>query len=1027
MTCSHCGTDITAGAARCPGCGAPQASSTAKIGSPGDLDVTGGVDLDVTGGIPDAGAFETIGGGTPSAGTGTHPLGLDVTQMQGPARPAWTHATPTGAPRQFTMLTPGQTLGVRYHIIRLLGVGGMGAVYHAWDAELGVAVALKVIRGDITGDPDATAAIERQFKRELLLARQVTHKHVVRIHDLGSIDGIKYITMPYVQGADLSSMLKESGRLPIPRTLRYITQIVGGLVAAHEAGVVHRDLKPANIMIDGDDQALIMDFGIAHSSSAGGSGVEQVVGTLAYMAPEQAQAKPTDQRADVYALGMMLREMLVGRKPTSDGQQALADLMERIKEAPPRLRTIDETIPEPLDALAARCVEPDPANRFQTSPELAAALAALDDDGNLRPVPKAVLSPWRMTVAAVLVVATIGIAAVAVRKTTPATAPKAIEPISVLVADFDNKTGDAVFDNALEQPLTLSIEGAAFITSYARRDAVKLAQTLGATGKLDAASARLVAFREGIKYVLAGAVTSNGSHYQLQLDAIEPAGGKTVKSATATASSKGDVLTAVDALAAKIRTGLGDTKVDAGSKGVPAGERFTAGSLDAFREYTTAQDASVAGRDEEAVVHYRRAIELDPKFGRAYSGLAVSTQRLGHSDEATAAWNTALSLIDRMTDREKYRTLGSYYLGIVQNYDKAAENYNNLVTAYPLDSGGFANLALAHFYLHDFAKALAEGRRASELDPRNLTNKQNLALYGMYAGDFKGGAKDAKAVIAENASIFKARLPLAMDATFRGDLAAARAAYEDMAKTGALGTSLAIQGRADLDLYSGRPDEAKADLTRGIAADVAAKATTAATVKQILLAEAELAAGRRAQAVDAAHAGLKQSRQLAVIVPAARVLLRAGKTAEARTIATELEGQLQKQNRAYGKIVLAEIALEEKRPAAEAIDLLTQARQLADLWLGRYVFGIAYVQASAFAEAIAELEACDKRRGEATALFFDDKPTIRYLAVLPYWMGRAQEGLNITASAKARYEEFLALKKDAAADPLVQDARRRVK
>ena len=224
-----------------------------------------------------------------------------------------------------------------------------------------------------------TAAIERQFKRELLLARQVTHKHVVRIHDLGDIDGIKYITMPYVQGADLATILKKEGILPIPRTLRYITQIVGGLVAAHEAGVVHRDLKPANIMIDEDDSGA--DHGLRHRALVHRrrQRAEKVVGTLAYMAPEQAQAKPTDQRADVYALGMMLREMLIGKKPSSDGQQALADLMARIKDAPPRLRTIDETIPEPLDDLAARCVEPDPANRFQSSAELAAALAALDE------------------------------------------------------------------------------------------------------------------------------------------------------------------------------------------------------------------------------------------------------------------------------------------------------------------------------------------------------------------------------------------------------------------------------------------------------------------------------------------------------------------------------------------------------------------------------------------------------------------------------------------------------------------------
>jgi predicted Zn-dependent protease len=159
------------------------------------------------------------------------------------------------------------------------------------------------------------------------------------------------------------------------------------------------------------------------------------------------------------------------------------------------------------------------------------------------------------------------------------------------------------------------------------------------------------------------------------------------------------------------------------------------------------------------------------------------------------------------------------------------------------------------------------------------------------------------------------------------------------------------------------------------------------------------------------------------LVPAARVFLRTGRTPEARAIATELGSQLPKPNRAYGKIVLAEIAMEEKKPT-EAIDLLTQSRGLADLWLGRFDLGVAYVHADAFAEAIPELEACQKRRGEVTALFFDDRPTLRYSGQLSYWLGRAKEGLGQTAAAKASYATFLALRKDTA-DALVQDAARR--
>jgi eukaryotic-like serine/threonine-protein kinase len=1015
MFCPRCGAALPGGAAFCAACGAPQTIVGTGVLTP----------------LPAGDTSETVAPPTVAppddAATNVAPgRSLIPSAPGGSSAPPVATSTPSKA---LTMLGAGQTLGPRYHIIRLLGVGGMGAVYHAWDAELGVAVAVKVIRPDVGRDPDAAAAIERRFKRELLLARQVTHKNVVRIHDLGDIEGLKYITMPYVQGSDLATVLRQAGRLAVPRALAYAKQIVAGLVAAHEAGVVHRDLKPANIMIDEHDQALIMDFGIARSAEGSGTAASHIVGTLAYMAPEQAQGKLTDQRADIYAFGMMLTEMLVGRRAAAaDEQQALADLMQRVREAPPRIGAIDPTIPEPLDDLLARCVAPDPAQRFQTTRELASVLADLDENGHrivgAPPAAPAKAPAWRMAAMAMIAIVAIAAgAALFVRRSGPPAPPKAVEPVSILVADFDNKTGDAVFDGALEQPLTIAMEGATFVTTYPRRDALRVAQTVGNATRLDAASARLVAFREGIKYVLAGSVSAAGGKFRLQLDAVDPANGKAVKSASADAATKSDVLGAVGSLAATLRTGLGDTTPESQKRA--ALESFTAGSLGAMREYSAGQDLALAGQNEQALARYRRAIELDPKFGRAYSGAANVTYRLGRREEADALWKQALSLMDRMTDREKYRTLGAYNLGIAGNYEQARDNYLALVKAYPSDGSAHANLALAYFYLQDFAKAAEEGQRAIDTNPRDLIARNNQALYAMYSGDFAGSAGFAKKVIAQNATMHKAYLPIAIEAAAKGDLAAAARAYDDMAKTSAAGASLASAGRADLAIYTGNLDAAEAELKAGLAADVSANTTTGAALKHVALAEAQLAAGQRAEAIEAAQAALKVTRQLATMVPAARVLLRAGKAAEARVLAADLEGQLQKQSRAYGKLVLAEIALEDKK-TADATDLLRQARELSDVWLGRFDLGIAYVQAGHFAEAVSELEACEKRRGEATALFFDDVPTLRYLATLQYWIGRAQEGLGMAGAAKARYQAFIDLKKSAGSDALVDDARRRL-
>ncbi len=276
----------------------------------------------------------------------------------------------------------------------------MGAVYQAWDAELGVVVAVKVIRPEVAADPEAAAMLERRFKQELLLARQVTHKNVVRIYDLGEIDGIKFITMPFIEGEELAATIQRQDKLPIERVIKIARGIATGLEAAHAAGVVHRDLKPANIMVDKGDEAMIMDFGIARSTggpnpvspdigaafqtsarTVGQTMVGAVVGTVQYMAPEQARAEPVDQRADIYAFGLIVYDMLLHQQRARGAGTAIAELTSRMQSPPPAPRSIDPSIPEPLDRLVAQCIQPDATKRFQTTPQLVAALNRLDNRG----------------------------------------------------------------------------------------------------------------------------------------------------------------------------------------------------------------------------------------------------------------------------------------------------------------------------------------------------------------------------------------------------------------------------------------------------------------------------------------------------------------------------------------------------------------------------------------------------------------------------------------------------------------------
>ncbi len=394
--CQHCGANLLPLSARCPACGnvsAPPVSWTAVTLAPEAANAASRAHAAPAG---PKGAGDTSAGGV----------------ALGP-------------------LVAGMSFGPRYQIKRLLGMGGMGAVYQAWDNELGIDVAIKLIRPDIMGEATVAAEIQRRFKRELLLARLVSHQNVVRIHDLGEIEGLKYITMSYVDGTDLATLLAREGRVPVRRALRITRRICAGLVAAHAAGVVHRDLKPANVMVGAGDEALITDFGVARllgdrAVEVEGSAlalpspgkvidlhhvdltrVGSMVGTVEYMPPEQARGEQVDQSADVYALGLMLHDMLSGRIRQTRSPSALEELKSRGERAPVPLHPELPEVPEALDALIARCTDPSPGKRFRSSVELAEALSRLDDEGKLLPM-RRTIGLRRVAVAAVAVLSIIG-------------------------------------------------------------------------------------------------------------------------------------------------------------------------------------------------------------------------------------------------------------------------------------------------------------------------------------------------------------------------------------------------------------------------------------------------------------------------------------------------------------------------------------------------------------------------------------------------------------------------------------------
>ncbi|HVO59314.1 MAG TPA: tetratricopeptide repeat protein [Terriglobales bacterium] len=287
------------------------------------------------------------------------------------------------------LFPPGTLLGARYRILRVLGEGGMGAVYQARDQELDRLIALKVIRPELAGNP----AILQRFKQELILARNVTHRNVVRIFDLGEADGIKFITMEYVDGEDLRAILKREGKFTPRDAVHVIEQVCRALEVAHAEGVIHRDLKPQNIMRDSQGRIVVMDFGLARSLDA--SGMTQtgaLVGTLEYMSPEQALGTELDQRSDLFTVGLIFYELLSGKMPYK-ADTALASLMKRTQERAAPVSSIDGSVPKALSNIVARCLERDPKMRYHSAREILQQLEAWDANPTIAPSDLARMAP----------------------------------------------------------------------------------------------------------------------------------------------------------------------------------------------------------------------------------------------------------------------------------------------------------------------------------------------------------------------------------------------------------------------------------------------------------------------------------------------------------------------------------------------------------------------------------------------------------------------------------------------------------
>lgn len=920
---------------------------------------------------------------------------------------------------------------LHYHIVRKLGEGGMGAVYLAEDTKLRRQVALKVLPEEVTLDPER----RQRFMREARAAAAINHPNIAAVYDIVDADGCIFIVMEYVRGGTLGDAIYDK-RLDFRSSIDVAIQIAEALAKAHEHGIVHRDVKPANVLLSPDGYPKVIDFGLAKqfsealaepddgfSERATASELRTqagaVFGTAAFMSPEQARGAPVDARSDVFSFGALLYELLTGQRAFKR-----PSVMETISAVlrdppPPPPPSVESRYRASVEQILNKALEKNPDDRYPTMADLLADLRRLREDASTSTNGFSRAVVWAAGLSAVSVAAV----TLWLSGRPPPTVDAAPEPISVLIADFENSTGDSLFDGALEQAVAISIEGASFINSYRRGQARAVLQELRPEAtKLDEEMARLVAQRQGIDVVISGAIESAGSGYRLSIAALDALTGENLVAMNTDVDQKDGVLAALGVLVVGARRALGDVIPE--SQQAIAEETFTAGSLEAASQYARAQELMVVGRWEEAIPLYRSAIDLDPDFGRAYAGLAASFHNLGRVAEAREHYEAALSRIDRMTDREKFRTRGGYYL-MVRNYEKAAEEYQSLADAFPFDTAGLSNLPLAYFYGREMGRTLEAAQKVVDIYPEQTLSRGNLALFAMYAGDFSTALEQAKAVLEANPEYATAFVAEAVSHLAEGDPDAAAEAYSRLSDVSAFGASLAATGEADLALFSGAVGRARQILEAGIASDETSGYDAEAARKRLWLAEIEAQSGDFDSAIQNVERALDSSEREQLLFLAAGVFLQAGEEERALELARILGDRFQPDPQTYARLIEGQAQLKQGE-LQRATTSFREARRTLDTWLGRFYLGRAWIEAGAFTEAYSELEVCLKRRGEAAAVFLDDVPSYHLLPPVYYYLGRAQEGLGSSAASES-YGTFVAMRSDAGDDDrLVADARERL-